>query len=67
MKIRVRCFTGMRQYAPEGEDDFATELAEGIRVEQLLDHMGVPADAHPFIAVNGRKTGRDKTLHDQPR
>jgi hypothetical protein len=52
----------MRQYAPDG--DFTTESAEGTRVGQLLDQMGVPADAQPFIAVNGRKTGRNKTLHD---
>jgi molybdopterin converting factor small subunit len=64
LKIRVRCFTGMRQYAPEGEGDSKTELAEGTRVGQLLDQMGVPDDAQPFIAVNGRKTGHDETLHD---
>lgn len=64
MKIRVRCFTGMRQYAPEGEGDFKTKLAEGTRVGQLLDQMGAPADVRPFVAVNGRKTGRDKILHD---
>lgn len=64
MKIRVRCFTGMRQYAPEGEGDSKTELAEGTRVGQLLDQMGVPADVRPFIAVNGRKTDQDKTLYD---
>lgn len=64
MKIRVRCFTGMRPYAPEGEGDVKIELAEGTRVGQLLDQMGVPADVRPFIAVNGRKTDQDKTLYD---
>lgn len=62
MKIRVRCFTGMRQYAPEG--DVTIALAEGARVGQLLDQMGVPAKAQPFIAVNGRKADPEATLRD---
>jgi molybdopterin converting factor small subunit len=64
LKIRVRCFTGMRQYAPEGEGDFKTDLAEGTRVGQLLDKMGVPVDTRPFIAVNGFRVERDKPLND---
>lgn len=64
MKIRVRCFTGMRQYAPKGTGDFDLELAAGIRVAQLLDQMGVPADARPFIAVNGSRSERDMRLND---
>ena len=64
MKIRVRCFTGMRQYAPEGEGDVKVALAEDSRVRQLLDQMGVPADAQPFIAVNGCKADHGKILRD---
>ena len=62
MKVRVRCFTGMRQYAPDG--DLTITLVESTRVAQLLDQMGVPTDAHPFIAVNGRKADPEATLSD---
>ena len=64
MKIRVRCFTGMRQYAPEGQGDFEQKLAVGTRVGQLLDQMGVPADGRLFIVVNGRRTDRDRHLNE---
>lgn len=64
MKIRVRCFTGMRQYAPDGKGDFELEPETGARVGRLLDQMGVPADTRPFIAVNGFRTDRKKILND---
>lgn len=54
----------MRRYAPSGRNDFEVELAAGTRVGQLLDQLGVPADAHAFIAVNGLRSGRDKPLSD---
>lgn len=64
MKIRVRCFTGMRRYAPGGRGDFEQELAPGARVGQLLDQMGVPAAAGPFAAVNGVRADRQAILKD---
>lgn len=64
MKVRVRCFTGMRQYAPGGRGDFALELEAGTRVGQLLDQMGVPADARPFVAVNGARVEGDPRLKE---
>lgn len=64
MKIRVRCFTGMRPYAPDGKGDFELELAAGSRVAQLLDQMGVPADTRPFMAVNGSRSQRDRLLSE---
>ena len=64
MKIRVPCFTGMRQHAPEGASDFEIDLEAGTRVGALLNQMGIPADARPFIAVNGLRAERDKRLGD---
>ena len=64
MKVRVRCFTGMRLYAPGGKGDFELEIEEGGRVEELLIQLGLPADARPFIAVNGLRAERDKRLSD---
>ena len=64
MIVRVKCFAGLRRYAPAGRSDFEVELAAGTPVGQLLDQMGVPADDQTFIAVNGTRAGRDKPLVD---
>jgi molybdopterin converting factor small subunit len=54
----------MRHYAPEGASDFEIEMETGARVGALLDHMGVPTEENPFIAVNGYRTDRDRLLRD---
>lgn len=64
MKIQVRCFTRMRQYAPKGNGDFEIEIDTGARVGTLLESLGVPAEERPFIAVNGYRTDREKYLSD---
>ena len=64
MKVRVRCFTGMRRYAPGEASDFEMELAEPFSARQLLDALGVPPDLDPFVAVNGRKVDKAHALHD---
>ena len=64
MKIRVRCFTGMRRYAPKGNGDFEIEIDIAARVGTLLDSLGVTAEERPFIAVNGYQADRDKPLMD---
>ena len=64
MKVRVRCFTGMRPYAPDGKGDFDLTLQAGTRVAQLLEQLGVSADVQPFIAVNGRRAEVGKRLAD---
>lgn len=64
MKVRVRCFTGMRRYAPDGRGDFTLEMAEGSPVGRLLGHLKVPAGAGVFIAVNGRRAAPDHVLRD---
>lgn len=64
MKVRVRCFTGMRPYAPDGGGDFEVTIQAGMPVGQLIEQLGVPADAQPFIAVNDRRAEVDKRLAD---
>jgi molybdopterin converting factor small subunit len=63
-KIRVRCFTGMRRYAPGGKGDFEMAVEEGSRVEALLDRLGVSSDERPFVAVNGTRAEDDHPLND---
>lgn len=64
MKIRVRCFTGMRRYAPNGKGDFSLELPEEASVGQMLETLGVPPGMHPFIAVNGRQAETGQRLRE---
>jgi molybdopterin converting factor small subunit len=64
LKVRVRCYTGMRRYAAENSGSFEIELAEGADLQRLLDAMHVPPDIAPFTAVNGRKAGRDHRLRN---
>ena len=64
MKVRVRCFTGMRRYAPGGRGDFEMTVEGGGRVEDLLRRLGVPTDERPFIAVNGVPAEGRQRLND---
>lgn len=64
MNVRVKCFTGMRRYAPEGRGEFALALAEGAQVAQLLVQLNVPVDAGTFIAVNGVRVVPDQVLRE---
>jgi molybdopterin converting factor small subunit len=64
MNVRVKCFTGMRRYAPGGQSEFEIVLAEGAQVAQLLAHLNVPADAAAIIAVNGARAEGDRLLRD---
>jgi molybdopterin converting factor small subunit len=64
VKIRVRCFTGMRRYAPDDKADFPLEMTEGATVRELLETLQIPADPWPFIAVNAQKVEANGALHD---
>ncbi len=64
MIVRVKCFTGLRRYAPEGRKDFAIELDAGARVANLLDRLGVPVAIDAIAAVNGRRVARETPLQD---
>ena len=64
MIVRVRCFTGMRRYAPEGQSEFTQTLEAGARVALLLAQLNIPADAGVLIAVNGARADNDNVLQD---
>ena len=64
MIVRVKCFTGMRRYAPQGQSEFALTLEAGARTAELLDQLSVPADAGVLIAVNGTCAHKDQLLQD---
>jgi len=67
MKIEVRLFATLRQYAPGGRDPGAYELAEGSRVAQVLEGLSIPKDAAKVILVNGRQSDEGHPLQDGDR
>jgi len=67
MKIEVRLFATLRQYAPGGRDPSVCELAEGSRVAQVLEKLSVPEEAAKVILVNGRQSDEGGLLHDGDR
>lgn len=64
MIVRVKCFTGLRRYAPDGQSEFTLTLVKGAQVAQILEHLNIPADAGALSAVNGALAQRDQVLRD---
>jgi molybdopterin converting factor small subunit len=64
MKIEVRLFATLRQYAPGGRERSVFELAEGCRLVQVLEGLSIPKDAAKVILVNGRQSDEGHLLHD---
>lgn len=64
MIVRVKCFTGMRRFAPAGGSEFEVEVDADARVARLLDQLGVPAGTQAIVAVNGERAEKSKPLHD---
>ncbi len=64
MIVRVKCFTGMRRFAPDDRIDFDIELDAGARVADLLERLGVPVATDVIAAVNGRRTEREALLRE---
>ena len=64
MIVQVKCFTGMRRFAPDNRNEFTIKLQVGDNVARLLEQIGVPADIQPIAAVNGARAERDARLHD---
>ena len=64
MIVQVKCFTGMRRFAPDNSKEFTIELQIGASVARLLEQIGVPAAIQPIAAVNGARAERDTRLYD---
>jgi sulfur-carrier protein len=67
MKIEVRLFATLKQYAPGGRDPSVFELAEGSLVAHVLEGLSIPKDAAKVILVNGRQSDEGHLLDDGDR
>lgn len=64
MIVRVKCFTGMRRFAPHDRHEFDLEFDTGASVASLLERLGVPAATNAIVAVNGARAQKHLPLHD---
>ncbi len=64
MIVRVKCFTGMRRFAPADRTEFDIEIEAGASVARLLTLLEVPPDIQPIVAVNGARAETSKPLRD---
>ena len=64
MIVRVKCFTGMRRFAPGDRPEFDIEIDAGVSVANLLELLAVPHDIKPIVAVNGSRAEISRPLRD---
>lgn len=51
---------------PEGSSGNAAVLSveEAATIDEVLDHVGVPAAERSYLTVNGERAARDAPLHE---
>jgi molybdopterin converting factor small subunit len=64
MRVTVRAFANLRDYAPERRERFELELAHGASVAAVLDAMRLPPAVQTVLLVNGRRAFTATRLND---
>ena len=64
MRIRIRLFANLRQYAPGDDSNFHLELGSGTTVGLLLERLHIPAPVKAVILVNGYHAKEENQLAD---
>jgi molybdopterin converting factor small subunit len=62
MKIKIRLFSTLKRYLPEGKDGSEREIPERSRVGEVMTGLGIPKATMAVILVNGRLADGDKEL-----
>ena len=62
MKITLKLYAKLGQYLPENasKNEATIEIADGLDIEQTLDHYCVPTDQRHIVMVNGVHIMREK-------
>ncbi len=55
MRVTVRAFADLRDYAPLGTGNAELSLAEGASVADLLTALRIPPAAQTVLLINGRR------------
>lgn len=64
MKVQIRLFAGLKQYAPAGNKIFQIELASPTTVSRVLEILQFPPTLKPVILVNGYHADERTRLFD---
>jgi molybdopterin converting factor small subunit len=69
MKIFIHLYATLARYLPQTAkaDGGRVEVAEGMRVGELIDLLKIPGDQVKLIFVDGLHAGRDTVLKDGAR
>jgi molybdopterin converting factor small subunit len=66
IEVRVRLFADLRRFLPRGQPEpIAYHLSAGATVQDLLDAIGIAADAEVTAGLNGDLAQRQTALHDR--
>lgn len=61
MKVSVKCFALLAEYAPEGG---VLSLQEGALAQDAIKALGAPDEEVNILIRNGKPITRDTELHD---
>ena len=64
MRVHVKVFAGLRNFAPEGKSPFDLDLEPGATVGDLLERLGIPQEKPKILLVNGRHASLDRELSE---
>ena len=64
MKVNLKLFAGLRQYAQSEDGTSVIELAQGATIADALAHIGVPLDKPRITLLNARHAELDTPLND---
>jgi molybdopterin converting factor small subunit len=64
MTVQLKFFAGLRNYLPEGQSPYPTDVEEGATVGEVLRRFGVPEDKPRILLVNGRHADVGHVLRD---
>lgn len=58
MKITIRLFAGLEKHLVQGQDgrQATLKVREGAAVADVLDQLGIPAQAAKLTLINGRQS-----------
>ena len=60
--IQVKLFSTLRRFARGGDTQFELEWREGMRAQDVLDHLKIPETAERVILINSRYKREDAPL-----
>ncbi len=64
MRVQIRLFSNVRQYAPDDGGSFQLELGVGATVHRLVEKLEIPSSVKLVILVNGYHGNENTVLAD---